>query len=91
MQRRKFITLLGSAALAWPLAARAQQPERVRRIGVLQYINESDPELQRRIAVFVQGLQTLGWREGRQPCDRLSLWSARIPNGCGLTQPNSWV
>ena len=64
MQRRKFITLLGSAALAWPLAARAQQPERVRRIGVLQYINESDPELQRRVAVFVQGLQKLGWREG---------------------------
>jgi putative ABC transport system substrate-binding protein len=43
--------------------ARAQQPERIRRIGVLQYINESDPELQRRVAVFVQGLQKLGWRE----------------------------
>ena len=43
---------------------RAQQPERMRRIGVLQYINKSDPELQRRITVFVQGLQKLGWREG---------------------------
>jgi putative tryptophan/tyrosine transport system substrate-binding protein len=63
MKRRTFITLLGGAT-AWPLAARAQQPERMRRIGVLQYINESDPELQRRVAVFVQGLQKLGWREG---------------------------
>src|SRR5262249_51562822 len=64
MRRREFITLAGSAAAAWSLAARAQQPERTRRIGVLQYINESDPELQRRVAVFVQGLQKLGWREG---------------------------
>ena len=64
MQRREFITILGGAAIAWPLAVRAQQPERMRRIGVLQYINEGDPELQRRISVFVQGLQKLGWREG---------------------------
>ena len=65
MKRRDLITLLGGSVLARPLAARAQQqPERMRRIGVLQYINESDPELQRRVAVFVQGLQKLGWREG---------------------------
>jgi len=64
MKRREFIKLVGGAAAMWPLVARAQQPERVRRIGVLQYINESDPELQRRVAVFVQGLQKLGWREG---------------------------
>ena len=64
IQRREFITLLGGAAACWPLAARAQQPERMRRIGVLQYINEGDPVLQRRVAVFVQGLQKLGWREG---------------------------
>ena len=64
MKRREFIKLVGGAAAMWPLVARAQQPERMRRIGVLQYINESDPELQRRVAVFVQGLQKLGWREG---------------------------
>jgi putative tryptophan/tyrosine transport system substrate-binding protein len=63
-RRREFIALIGGAVTAWPLVARAQQPERMRRIGVLQYINESDPELQRRVAVFVQGLQKLGWREG---------------------------
>ena len=63
MQRRDFIRLVGATALC-PLVVRAQQPERVRRIGVLQYINKSDPELLRRIAVFVQGLQKLGWREG---------------------------
>ncbi len=64
MRRREFITLLRGVAVSWPLTARAQQPERMRRIGVLQVINESDPELQRRIAVFVQGLQKFGWREG---------------------------
>ena len=64
MQRREFITILGGTAITWPLAVRAQQPERMRRIGVLQYINKSDPELLRRITVFVQGLQKLGWREG---------------------------
>ena len=63
MRRREFITLLGSAAATWPVAARAQQPERMRRIGLLQY-NKSDPVLQRRTEVFVQGLQKLGWREG---------------------------
>ena len=63
MQRRDFIRLVGATAM-WPLVAHAQQPERMRRIGVLQYINKSDPILQRRITVFVQGLQKLGWREG---------------------------
>ena len=62
--RRKLITLLGGTAVAWPLGARAQQPDRMRRIGVLQSISEGDPEGQRRIAVFVEGLQKLGWREG---------------------------
>ena len=63
MQRRDFIRLVGTTAM-FPLVARAQQPERVRRIGVLQYINKSDPELQRRVTIFVQELQKLGWREG---------------------------
>jgi putative tryptophan/tyrosine transport system substrate-binding protein len=63
MKRREFITLLGGAA-AWPIAARAQQSERVRRIGVLVAYAESDPEAQARIAAFRQGLRELGWTEG---------------------------
>jgi putative ABC transport system substrate-binding protein len=62
--RRAFITLLGGAA-AWPLAARAQQPERVRRIGVLSYAAASDPEGQIRVTAFTDGLQQLGWNVGR--------------------------
>jgi putative tryptophan/tyrosine transport system substrate-binding protein len=65
MRRREFITLLGGGAAAWPLAARAQQPERVRRIGVLMAFAESDAEMQARVAVFRQGLRKLGWSEGR--------------------------
>ena len=64
MKRRNFITLLGGAA-AWPVAARGQQPERMRRIGVLVAYAESDPEAQARIAAFRQGLRELGWTEGR--------------------------
>jgi putative ABC transport system substrate-binding protein len=62
--RREFVTLLGGAA-AWPLAAHAQQPERMRRIGVLIPYAADDPEGQARIAAFLQGLQQLGWTEGR--------------------------
>jgi putative ABC transport system substrate-binding protein len=65
MRRREFVTLLGGAAIAWPLAARAQQPERMRRIGVLQGLAESDPEWPRRFGAFKQRLQELGWNEGR--------------------------
>jgi putative tryptophan/tyrosine transport system substrate-binding protein len=64
VRRREFITLFGGAAAVWPLTARAQQPDRVRRIGVLQAINESDPEGQLRKAAFVRGLQKFGWTEG---------------------------
>ena len=64
MKRREFITLLGGAAVAWPLAARAQQPGRVRRIGLLIQLAESDPEGQVRVAAFREGLQKLGWRIG---------------------------
>src|SRR5438132_2465823 len=64
MRRRKFIALLGGAA-AWPLAARAQQPDRMRRIGVLMHLPENDPEAQARMRAFRQGLQQLGWVEGR--------------------------
>ena len=65
LKRREFITLLGGAAAAWPLAARAQQGERMRRIGVLMPCAADDPEGQARIAAFLQGLQQLGWTIGR--------------------------
>ena len=65
LKRREFITLLGGAAAAWPLAARAQQRERVRRIGVLIGTVETDPESQARVAAFEQGLYALGWIVGR--------------------------
>ena len=65
MRRREFITLLGGAAASWPLAARAQQPERMRRIGVLMGFPENDLEAQAYIAAFRDELQKLGWAEGR--------------------------
>jgi putative tryptophan/tyrosine transport system substrate-binding protein len=65
MKRREFITLLGCAAAAWPLAARAQQPERLRRIGVLLSLEESDPEGKAQLSGFTQGLAELGWIDGR--------------------------
>ena len=65
MKRREFITLLGGAAAAWPLAARAQQGERMRRIGVLVTFAAGDPVGQARLAAFLQGLQQLGWIDGR--------------------------
>jgi putative ABC transport system substrate-binding protein len=64
MRRRQFIALLGAAA-AWPVVARAQQAERMRRIGVLMNLAAEDPESQRRVTAFVQGLQELGWADGR--------------------------
>ena len=63
--RREFTVLLGGAAAAWPLAARAQQPDRVRRIGVLLNRAADNPEGQDRLAAFHQGLQELGWNVGR--------------------------
>src|SRR5215468_11428561 len=65
MKRRDFMALLGGAAAAWPLAARAQQPERARRVGVLMNLAADDPEGLTRFGVFVQELQQLGWNEGR--------------------------
>jgi putative ABC transport system substrate-binding protein len=65
MRRREFITLIGGAAALWPLAARAQQPDKVRRIGVLMSMAESDPEGQAHLAAFTQALSELGWTRGR--------------------------
>jgi len=64
VRRRDFITLLGGAA-AWPVVGRAQQGERMRRIGVLMHLAADDPEAQARIAAFLQGLQAAGWEVGR--------------------------
>jgi len=64
MRRRQFITLLGSAA-AWPLAARAQQPERMRRIGVLMQGDENDPVWKTQVSAFTQAFEGLGWTDGR--------------------------
>jgi putative tryptophan/tyrosine transport system substrate-binding protein len=65
IERRQFIFALGGAAVAWPLAARAEQPERVRRVGVLMHLAADDPEGQSRVAAFLQGLQEAGWAAGR--------------------------
>jgi putative ABC transport system substrate-binding protein len=64
MKRRTFIAGLGSAA-AWPVVARAQEPDRMRRIGVLMNLEQDDPESQARLAAFRQALQELGWVDGR--------------------------
>jgi hypothetical protein len=86
VKRREFITLVGGAA-AWPLAARAQQSERMRRIGVLMSIAADDPEGQSRLAAFQQGLQQLGWIGGRN-VEIDTRWGAgqadRIRKYCGI-------
>jgi ABC-type uncharacterized transport system substrate-binding protein len=64
MRRRKFITLLGGAA-AWPLSARAQRPDQIRRVGVLIGLAEGDPDSKLRLGAFRQGMEKLGWSEGR--------------------------
>jgi hypothetical protein len=65
MKRREFITLLGGGAIAWPLAARAQQGGQMWRIGVLTGDSENDPVAKSRISAFTQALADLGWTDGR--------------------------
>src|SRR5271169_1274721 len=77
--RRKFIAALGGTAVAWPLAARAQQPERMRRIGVLMNFPADDPEGQARFAAFAQALHKLGWTEGTNMHTELR-WAADDPD-----------
>jgi putative ABC transport system substrate-binding protein len=64
MRRREFIAGLGGTA-AWPVVARAQQPERMRRIGVLMWSYENDPAWKTRLSAFTQALADLGWTDGR--------------------------
>jgi putative ABC transport system substrate-binding protein len=64
MRRREFITLLGGAAVVWPLVGRAQQRKPMRRVGVLMPFAANDPQVQTRNAAFLQGLQQLGWTVG---------------------------
>ena len=64
-RRREFITLLGGAAASWPIAGRAQQGDRMRRIGVLLPANPDDPDYQTRVSALAQGLALLGWNIGR--------------------------
>jgi hypothetical protein len=74
MKRREFIALLGGGAAAWPVAVRAQQPERMRRIGVLLPAASDDAEYQARVGAFLQELSLLGWAIGR---------NVRIDTRCG--------
>ena len=80
MQLREFITLLGGAAASWPLAARAQQPEQMRRIGVLMNAAADDPQGQAGVAAFQQFLQQLGWSDGR---------NVRIDTRWGVATPSA--
>src|SRR6516165_1826185 len=65
MNRRELVTLLGGAAAAWPLGVRAQQANRMRRIGVLMPSDENDPVYKLRVSAFTQALADLGWTDGR--------------------------
>jgi len=78
IRRRKFIMLVGGAA-AWPLTVRAQQPDRMRRIGVLTTLDENDPLTKLRVSAFTQALADLGWTDGRNV--RIDLrWGGDDPN-----------
>jgi putative ABC transport system substrate-binding protein len=82
MNRRGFIALLGGAAAAWPLAARAQQP--ARRIGMLIGYSEIDPEIQARLVAFRQALEGNGWKEGRSVLIDYARWGRGIGQVAGL-------
>ena len=78
LRRREFITLLGGAAVSWPLAARAQHSDRMRRVGILMTIAANDPEAQARIVMFAQSLQALGWTDGRNARIDIRWATARV-------------
>jgi hypothetical protein len=84
LKRREFITLLGGAVVAWPVAAHGQQGERVRRIGMFMPGMADDPEYQARNAAFLQGLGELGWTRPQQRLTILrSLTSAIVASALG--------
>ena len=91
MRRRAFIAALGGAAAAWPLAARAQKSERVRRIGVLLPAAADDAEYQARVGAFLQGLAQLGWTDGRNA--RIDIrWATTSENILeALQQRGPWI
>jgi putative ABC transport system substrate-binding protein len=78
IRRREFITLLGGAAAAWPIAARAQQGARVRRIGVLMFSDENDPAAKTYVSTFTRSLAALGWTDGRNVRMDVRWWAADI-------------
>jgi putative ABC transport system substrate-binding protein len=86
IERRKFLATLGSAAATWPLAARGQQAERVRRIGLLMGVAD-DREGQARVTTLKQGLQELGWTDGRN-IQIETRFVAPMATAYGLTQQN---
>jgi putative tryptophan/tyrosine transport system substrate-binding protein len=88
MRRREFITLIGGAAVAWPLTARAEQPERVRRIGVLSSFAEADVEAQAWDAAFRKRLDELGWVDGRN-IQFDYRWGTAASNACNGSR-RSW-
>ena len=94
MRRREFITLLGGAA-AWPVAARAQQGERVRRIGVLVNLPADDPQAQVRNAAFLEGLQELRWTVDNVRMDLVpscgDIDSLAPPSACSQARISHWT
>ena len=72
MRRRDFIKIIAGSTAAWPLIVRAQQTDRIPRVGVLLGIGENDPEAKTRVKAFQQGLRDLGWFEVAEYSDRLS-------------------
>ena len=90
MRRREFITLLGGTAAAWPVAARAQQSDRMRRLGLLVGFSEGDAEGQAIVAAFRQRLRELGWTEGRNI--RIELrWAAADPDKDGTLSKTEYL